>query len=63
MKTYEDERVAGAVILTVAEAAALLRISINTARALIADRTIPATKVGRQWRIRRTDIEAMLKPQ
>jgi excisionase family DNA binding protein len=62
MKTSEPERLAGAAILTVVEVAALLRISINTARALIADGTIPATKVGRQWRIRRVDLDAMLEP-
>lgn len=47
-------------LLTVAEAAALLRLRPSTVRAWILNRKIPFCKVGRLVRIRRADIEAFL---
>ena len=44
--------------LTLAEVAASLRVSVDTARELIAKGTIPARKQGRQWRILESDVEA-----
>lgn len=46
--------------LTLAEAAALLRIGERTAYNLARDHRIPAAKVGGQWRVRRTDLDAWL---
>ncbi len=46
--------------LTVAEAAALLRIGERTAYKLVRDGRIPAVKVGNQWRIEKGAFEAWL---
>jgi putative molybdopterin biosynthesis protein len=47
--------------LTIPEAAALLRIGERTVYDLARHRRIPAAKVGGQWRIRRTDLDAWLE--
>lgn len=47
-------------ILTVPEAADYLRVSPRTVLRLIASGKIPASKVGGQHRIRRSDIEAVI---
>jgi putative molybdopterin biosynthesis protein len=44
--------------LTLAEVAASLRVSENTARALLKRHAIPARKQGRQYRINESDVEA-----
>lgn len=46
--------------LTVAEAAALLRIGERTAYKLVRDGRIPAAKVGNQWRIEKGVFETWL---
>ena len=46
--------------LTLPEVAALLRIGERTAYDLARAGRIPAAKVGGQWRIRRTDLDAWL---
>ena len=46
--------------MTVAEAAALLRIGERTAYTLVREGRIPAVKVGNQWRIEKTTFEAWL---
>jgi len=46
--------------LTVAEAAALLRIGERTAYKRVRDGRIPAVKVGNQWRIEKGAFEAWL---
>lgn len=40
-------------ILTLAEAASLLRISLSTAKKLARSGELPASKVGGQWRLSR----------
>jgi excisionase family DNA binding protein len=48
-------------LLTVAEAAALLRLKPSTLRAWILRRRLPYCKVGRRVvRIRRADVEALI---
>jgi excisionase family DNA binding protein len=47
-------------LLTLAEAADRLRLSLNTVYKLCRNREIPATKVGRQWRIRTADLDIRL---
>ena len=42
------------------EAAALLRVHPRTITRMIARGQLEATKVARSWRIRRSDVEAML---
>ena len=43
-------------LLTVQEAAGLLRVHRNTIYAMIHDGRLPAFKVGRVWRIRLADL-------
>lgn len=47
-------------LLTITEAAALLRLKPSTMRAWVLRRRIPYVKVGRLVRIRRADVEAMV---
>lgn len=47
-------------LLTVPEAAALLRVKPSTVRAWTGQRRIPFVKVGRLVRIRRSDAEAYI---
>jgi excisionase family DNA binding protein len=47
-------------LLTVPEAAALLRLKPSTIRAWVCQRRIPFVKVGRLVRIRRSDAEAYI---
>jgi excisionase family DNA binding protein len=47
-------------LLTIAEAASLLRLKTSTMRAWILRRRLPYCKVGRLVRIRRTDVEALI---
>ncbi len=48
-------------LLTLAEAAALLRLRVSTLRAWVLRRRIPYVKVGRLVRIRRSDVEALIE--
>jgi excisionase family DNA binding protein len=47
-------------LLTLAEAAAYLRVHRRTMGRLLRDGTVPGSKIGRQWRIRRADLDALL---
>ena len=44
-----------------AEAAAILRISLSTLRRLLRRGALPGRKVGRHWRILRSDIERLTR--
>lgn len=48
-------------LLTVPEAAALLRLKPSTIRAWVCQRRIPYVKLGRLVRIRRSDAEAVIQ--
>lgn len=48
-------------LLTVPEAAALLRLKPSTIRAWVCQRRIPYVKLGRLVRIKRTDAEALIR--
>ena len=50
-------------LLTVAETAALLRVTKQQVRKMIAQQLIPAMKVGREWRISREYLEAFLRSE
>jgi excisionase family DNA binding protein len=50
----------GSELLTIAEAAGLLRLKPSTLRAWILRRKLPYCKVGRLVRIRRTDVDALI---
>jgi excisionase family DNA binding protein len=59
--TMEDGRtVQGRELLTLPEAAAILRIRLSTLRDWILNRRISYVKVGRLVRIRRVDIDALI---
>lgn len=47
-------------LLTLNELAEYLRIGRRTAWQLVNDGTVPAVKVGGQWRILRTELDAQL---
>ena len=63
-RTYVPERQPGALgmsgVLTVAEAAALLKTSRQQIRKMIQLGELPAVKVGREWRIPASGIVAFL---
>ncbi len=48
-------------LLTVREAASLMRVGRDTAYALVAERKIPAVRLGRQIRIPRAALIALLE--
>ena len=50
----------GSAFLTTEEVMAILRVNIRTIYRLIRAREIPAVRVGRQWRFRRSDLEVWL---
>ena len=45
-------------LLTVPEAAELLRVSPATIYRMVAQRTMPCLRIGRNWRFRLADLEA-----
>ena len=47
-------------LLTLPEAASLLRLRVSTLRAWVLRRKIPYCKVGRLVRIRRSDVEVLI---
>src|SRR5215203_2377062 len=49
-------------LLTLAEAAAYLRVHRRTMSRLLRQRVVPGTKIGRQWRVRVADLDAALSP-
>lgn len=49
-----------ATYLSVKEIAALLRVHPKTVRRWIAAGTLPATQMGRAWRIKRSDLKACI---
>lgn len=49
--------------LTPEQAAAIAQVSVFTIRRWIKEGELPARKVGRLWRIRRSDVERRLAPE
>ena len=47
-------------LLTLAEAAAYLRVHRRTMARLLRQGVVPGTKIGRQWRVRKADLDAVL---
>ena len=47
-------------LLTLAEAAAYLRVHRRTMSRLLQQRVVPGAKIGRQWRVRVADLDAVL---
>lgn len=50
-------------MLTLKEVAEYLNVSENTVRRWSKMRQIPAIKIGRQWRYRKTDIDRWVREQ
>jgi excisionase family DNA binding protein len=50
-------------LLTLAEAAAYLRVHRRTMSRLLRQGVIPGTKIGRQWRVRAADLDAAVASQ
>lgn len=50
-------------LLTVAEVADLLRVSTMTVYRLIRSGELPAVRVGRNYRVRRRDLDSYLEQQ
>lgn len=47
-------------LLTIVQAAEFLQVCEKTVRRLINSKTLTASKVGKSWRIKRSDIELYL---
>jgi excisionase family DNA binding protein len=47
-------------VLTLAEAAAYLRVHRRTMGRLLRQGVVPGTKIGRQWRVRKAELDATL---
>lgn len=45
------------------EVADLLKLHYNTIRRMIKSGELPAEKIGRQWRIRKADLEQLAEPK
>jgi len=48
-------------LLTCEEAASYLRLHVRTVGRLLNQGMLPGVKVGRQWRLRRADLDAYLR--
>lgn len=48
-------------ILTTAEVAARLKVTRQTVQRLIHDGKLVASRVGREWRVKRSELDAFLK--
>ena len=58
-----SERQDGAMFLTTDEVLNYLKVKSRTVYRLIKAGELPAIRVGRQWRIRRSDLDAWLETQ
>jgi excisionase family DNA binding protein len=58
--TSQSNRTATSEFLTTEEVIAFLRVNTRTLYRLIRAGDFPAVRVGRQWRFRRSDLEAWL---
>ena len=59
--THIPTNVAASELLTTEEVITFLRVNTRTLYRLIRAGDFPAVRVGRQWRFRRTDLEAWLR--
>jgi excisionase family DNA binding protein len=58
MATADQHVVSG--LLTVGEVAGMLRVSTMTVYRLIGNGDLPALRIGKNYRIRQTDLDALL---
>lgn len=52
-----ESRMAGSIVVTIAEAARILAISVDTVRRLVQSGKLPHTRIGSSIRLRRTDLD------
>jgi excisionase family DNA binding protein len=57
---HTPTRVASSELMTTGEVITFLRVNTRTLYRLIRAGDFPAVRVGRQWRFRRSDLEAWL---
>lgn len=50
-------------LMTISEVAAYMRVSRFTVYRLAKGRSIPATKIGRQWRFQKEEIDRWLRDE
>ena len=50
-------------MMSIFEAAQYLGISVFSLRKLAREKKIPAGKVGRQWRLRKDDLDSLIRNQ
>jgi len=62
IKSFEDHDSASG-LLTIEEVLTYLKVKSRTIYRLISTGSLPAVRVGRQWRIRRRDLDAWLDSQ
>lgn len=48
-------------LMSTSEAAELLDVHVNTIKNWIADGKLPAVRIGRSWKVRRSDLDAILQ--
>jgi excisionase family DNA binding protein len=58
--TQNDTKATKSTFLTTEEVTAVLRVNTRTVYRLIRMHDVPAVRVGRQWRFRRSDLEEWL---
>lgn len=50
-------------IVTAEEAAAILRVNVRTIHRMIVRGELPATKVARRWKIRKSEVLRQIAPE
>jgi excisionase family DNA binding protein len=50
-------------VLTVEEAAEILKVTIDTVRRLLKKGRLPGTKIGREWRLSRKALTELIRQQ
>lgn len=60
-KPSSSKRELDPVVLKIPEVASVLRTSIDTVRRMIADGTLPATKIRREWRIPKYAVDELVR--
>jgi excisionase family DNA binding protein len=61
MSTPTEDRLDAIRLLTLAEVAGVLQVSIRTVQRMVRRRSLPAFKVGGQWRIRESQLQQWIE--
>jgi len=60
---YSDDGVVASQLLRLDDVLAYLRVNARTVYRLIRTGDLPAVRIGHQWRVRRSDLDAWLNAQ